>query len=99
MEHTLRRRSAFGLSLVVASCLVITLSAAQLRTKSAKGSPSPAQSSVQSQLIGSWRLVSRETRKSNGELLADPNLAAAPAGFLVYETSIHVAVQLSRKDR
>jgi len=99
MEHTPRRRSVLGLSLVVAACLVITFSAAQLRTKSAKGSPFPAHSSVQSQLVGSWRLVSRETHKSNGELLADPNLAAAPAGFLVYDASGHVAVQLSRKAR
>ena len=99
MEHTPRRWSVFVLSLVVVSCLVITLSIAELRAKSAKGSPLPAQSSVQSRLIGSWRLVSRETHKSNGELLADPNLAATPAGFLVYDASGHVAVQLSRKGR
>ena len=99
MDHTPRRRSVFGLCLAAAACLVITLSTAQLRTRSAKASTFPARSSVRSQLIGSWRLVSRETHKSNGELLPDPNLAATPSGFLVYDASGHVAVQLSRKGR
>lgn len=56
-------------------------------------------SSVRAQLIGSWRLVSRQSRRANGELEADPGLSTVPLGILIYDQSGHVAAQLSRRDR
>lgn len=56
-------------------------------------------SSVRAQLIGSWRLVSRQSRRANGELEADAGLSAVPLGVLIYDQSGHVAAQLSRRDR
>jgi hypothetical protein len=56
-------------------------------------------SSVRAQLIGTWRLVSRQSRRANGELEADSGLSAVPLGVLIYDLSGHVAAQLSRRDR
>src|SRR5947208_1492840 len=55
--------------------------------------------SIREQLIGSWRLVSRQSRRANGELEGDPGLATVPLGVLIYDQSGHVAAQLSRRDR
>ena len=55
--------------------------------------------SVRAQLIGSWRLVSRQSRRANGELEADAGLSSTPLGILIYDQSGHVAAQLSRRDR
>ena len=51
------------------------------------------------QLTGSWRLVSRQSKRADGEIEADPGLAATPLGILIYDQSGHVAAQLSRRDR
>jgi hypothetical protein len=56
-------------------------------------------SSVRAQLIGSWRLASRQSRRANGEIEPDPDLSAVPLGVLIYDQSGHVAAQLSRRDR
>jgi len=55
--------------------------------------------SVRAQLIGSWRLVSRQSRRANGELESDAGLSSTPLGILIYDQSGHVAAQLSRQDR
>ena len=54
---------------------------------------------IRAQLIGSWKLVSRQSRRANGELEPDPGLSTAPFGMLIYDQSGHVAAQLSRRDR
>jgi Lipocalin-like domain len=78
---------------------VVTGLAIHARATSPKA-PTPArENSIRAQLIGSWRLVSRETHSANGELLVDPRLSATPVGFLVYDASGHVAAQLSRRGR
>ena len=61
--------------------------------------PDGAKPSVREQLIGSWRLVSRESRRTSGELVPDAGLATVPLGMLIYDRSGHVAAQLSRQDR
>ena len=61
--------------------------------------PMSAAPSIQAQLIGSWRLVSRQSRRANGEIEPDPGLSATPLGILIYDESGHVAAQLSRRDR
>jgi hypothetical protein len=99
MNPQLRQKFVLNSVLIVASCIAVAASVVHQRAASAKASSSAAQTSIRSQLIGSWRLVSRETHKANGELLADPNLSATPMGFLVYDASGHVAAQLSRRGR
>lgn len=61
--------------------------------------PALSTSSVRAQLIGSWRLVSRQSRRANGEVETDAGLSATPLGILIYDQSGHVAAQLSRRDR
>lgn len=61
--------------------------------------PARSTSSVRAQLIGSWRLVSRQSRRANDEVETDAGLSAAPLGILIYDRSGHVAAQLSRRDR
>ena len=81
-------------------CLTLSLPAAQAQSGTVKElSQNSGDTSVSAQLIGSWRLVSRESRRANGELEADPGLAATPMGVLIYDKSGHVAAQLSRRDR
>jgi len=55
--------------------------------------------SIRAQLIGSWRLVSRQSKRANGEVEPDAGLATVPLGVLIYDQSGHVAAQLSRRDR
>ena len=99
MNPLLRHKFALSLLLTAGFSVAIAAQVASMRAASAKTFPSAAQTSIRAQLVGSWRLVSRETHKANGELLADPNLSATPMGFLVYDSSGHVAVQLSRRGR
>lgn len=61
--------------------------------------PAASNSSVREQLVGSWHLVSRQSRRASGEIEADPGLATTPLGILIYDQSGHVAAQLSRRDR
>ncbi|HET7892768.1 MAG TPA: lipocalin-like domain-containing protein [Candidatus Sulfotelmatobacter sp.] len=61
--------------------------------------PKAESNSLRAQLIGSWRLVSRQSRRANGEIEADAGLATVPLGLLIYDQSGHVAAQLSRRDR
>lgn len=56
-------------------------------------------SSVRAQLVGSWRLLSRESRRENGQIEADQGLSTLPLGVLIYDQAGHVAAQLSRRDR
>ncbi len=57
------------------------------------------ESSRTNQLVGTWRLVSREERLSNGKTSVDPSLGTTPVGYLMYDQSGHMAVQLMRRDR
>jgi hypothetical protein len=59
----------------------------------------PSHTSVRAQLVGSWRLLSRESRRETGQVVADQGLSALPLGVLIYDHSGHVAAQLSRRDR
>jgi hypothetical protein len=59
----------------------------------------PSHASVRAQLVGSWRLLSRESRRENGQVKADRGLSTLPLGVLIYDQSGHVAAQLSRRDR
>lgn len=60
---------------------------------------STAVSSAAEQLVGGWRLASRVTTTSDGNVLVDPGLSATPTGVLIYDRFGHVAAQLSRPGR
>src|ERR1700746_2268756 len=51
------------------------------------------------QLLGGWSLASRVTTLADGTVKPAPGLAATPSGVLIYDSSGHVAAQLSRQGR
>jgi hypothetical protein len=51
------------------------------------------------QLVGAWRLISRVVRLEDGTAVQDPSLGKTPLGYLIYDSSGHVAGQLMRLDR
>ena len=56
-------------------------------------------STLASQLIGTWRLISREDRTAAGERRIDPGLGADPVAFLVYDRAGNFAAQFMKRDR
>src|SRR5215472_9881338 len=50
------------------------------------------------QLVGTWRLISRVVRLEDGTAVQDPGLGKTPTGYLIYDSSGHMAVQLMRLD-
>ncbi len=50
-------------------------------------------------LAGTWQLVSRIDTDPSGKAIADPSLGANPVGYLVYDNSGRVAVQLMARNR
>jgi hypothetical protein len=52
-----------------------------------------------SQLIGTWRLVSREDRTAAGERRIDPGLGADPVALLVFDMAGNFAAQFMKRDR
>jgi Lipocalin-like domain len=59
-----------------------------------------ADSSVSAgQLVGTWGLVSRVVTSEDGTAVQDPGLGKTPLGYLIYDSSGHMAAQLMRPDR
>ena len=56
-----------------------------------------AKSKVISKLVGTWKLVSYEVQRPNGEVLYPYGQKAA--GRLIYDATGHMAVQIMRPDR
>ena len=52
-----------------------------------------------SQLIGTWRLVSREDRTAAGERRIDPGLGADPVALLVFDMAGNFTAQFMKRDR
>ena len=52
-----------------------------------------------SELIGTWRLVSREDRTAAGERRIDPGLGADPVAILIYDDAGNFAAQFMKRDR
>jgi Lipocalin-like domain len=50
------------------------------------------------QLVGTWRLISRVVRLEDGTTVQE-GLGTTPKGYLIYDSSGHMAVQLVRPDR
>ena len=57
-----------------------------------------AKSGIASQFVGTWKMVSVEERRPNGEVVA-PRYGAHPIGYIIYDTTGHVAVQIMKPDR
>ena len=51
------------------------------------------------QLVGTWRLVSREDRNAAGERRIDSSLGADPVAILVYDPAGNFAAQFMKRDR
>jgi Lipocalin-like domain len=51
------------------------------------------------QLVGTWRLISRVVTLEDGTAVQDPGLGKTPSGYLIYDSSGHMAAQLMRPDR
>jgi hypothetical protein len=50
-------------------------------------------------LVGTWRLISRVVTLEDGTTVQDPGLGKTPTGYLIYDSSGHMAAQLMRPDR
>jgi len=51
------------------------------------------------QLVGTWRLTSRVVTLEDGTVAQDSGLGKTPSGYLIYDSSGHMAAQLMRPDR
>jgi lipocalin-like protein len=51
------------------------------------------------QLVGTWRLISRVVTLEDGTADQDAGLGKTPTGYLMYDSSGHMAAQLMRADR
>jgi hypothetical protein len=67
--------------------------------RNASSTPQAGVSGSGGQLVGTWRLISRVIRLEDGTAVQDPGLGSAPKGYLIYDSSGHMAVQLMRPDR
>ena len=50
-------------------------------------------------LVGSWEVVSRLDRTSDGRTIDEPSLGADPIALLMYDAAGHVSAQLMRRSR
>jgi Lipocalin-like domain len=50
-------------------------------------------------LVGTWQLVSRIDRDPAGRVVAEPSIGSDPLGYLIYDSTGHVAVQLMARNR
>ena len=57
---------------------------------------SPPASNVKEQFVGTWKLISVEQRRPNGEIVYPRG--KAPAGLLIYDRSGHMAVQIMNEN-
>jgi hypothetical protein len=64
-----------------------------------EGVSSLAATASETSLVGTWELLSREDRTSNGERRAEPNLGGDPVAYLMYDANGHFATQFMRRGR
>src|SRR5215467_6699761 len=92
-----RLPGALRIELTLLAGVLLALSTLAKAQRAAENRATRTGTSIRTQIIGSWRLVSRQSRQDNGELEPDPGLSAVPLGILIYDQSGHVAAQLSRR--
>jgi hypothetical protein len=90
----MRHRSVLGLLFAISAVVWGNTpqgsSRASLQANAAGGS---------GQLVGTWRLISRVVKLEDGTVIRDPGLGKTPSGYLIYDSSGHMAGQLMRPDR
>jgi hypothetical protein len=91
--------SAVSQLLYAGTVLMLTAPQVLAQSPALKNEAAHPQSSVRTQLVGTWRLLSRESRREGGQIEADKGLSTLPLGVLIYDQTGHVAAQLSRRDR
>jgi len=67
-----------------------------------KNTPSTSQGGVypsRAQLVGTWKLISRAVKLEDDTAVEDHGIGSAPKGYLMCDSSGHMAVQLMRADR
>ena len=57
-----------------------------------------AKSGIANQFVGTWKMVSVEERRPNGEVV-EPRYGARPIGYIMYDATGHVAVQIMKPGR
>lgn len=62
-------------------------------------SASEPPSSVAKSLVGLWKLVRIEVRQADGHITTDPDLGAHAVGYIFYDSTGHMGVQLMNPDR
>ena len=79
------------------ACLIV-LTAVALSGPAGSQAPSSLSNSDRAALIGTWRLVSLETIRPNGEALTEW-MGRRPTGLIAYLPSGYVSVQFMRDPR
>jgi hypothetical protein len=55
--------------------------------------------SDKNQFVGTWKLISSEIQDSNGKTSPDPDFGPGSGGYLIYDNTGHMCVQLTSPDR
>jgi hypothetical protein len=87
-------RAALGLLLAISAIVWESTPQGNAQTK-----PQDNISDGAGQLLGTWRLISRVVTLEDGTAVQDPGLGRTPSGYLIYDSSGHMAAQLMRPDR
>jgi len=90
----MRCRAAVGLLFVISA--VVSESSQQ---RNADATLPNRSSGSGGKLVGTWRLISRVVTLEDGTVIRDPGLGKTPSGYLIYDSSGHMAAQLMRPDR
>jgi Lipocalin-like domain len=93
-EKNMRQRAVLGLLFAVSAVVWGSTSQGNSHTK-----PQADISGGAGQLVGTWRLISRVVTLEDGTAAQDPGLGKTPAGYLMYDSSGHMAAQGMRADR
>lgn len=73
--------------LVVACCLTVLTSGSEPVSKAAAS------------FVGLWKLVRIEVRHPDGSITTDPDLGPRPVGYIYYDSTGHMGVQIMNPDR
>jgi len=93
MGVRLRWASAFLIGgLLLSQVLAIQADQRSSASPSSQGSP------IAAQLLGTWRLVA-VTNDEGGRVIPSPDYGSHPAGYLMYDATGHVCVQLMNTTR
>jgi lipocalin-like protein len=93
-EKNMGQRAVLGFLLAISAIVCESAPQGNAQTK-----PQTDISGGAGQLVGTWRLISRVVMLEDGTVVQDPGLGKTPRGYLIYDSSGHMAAQLMRLDR